>query len=162
MIKYINIFPWLTDLIIKLSIGIIFFNFGYQKLIKLINNEGQDIIIMVSNIIFFGSFPVLFSWVLALSEFIVIFLLIYGIFSFLPIANLITKIAGILCLVISVVIVYQHIFVWGDNIFLNGPFDFFNASEGNKSIFGQVLFIPISLYIIFNNRFDASLLHDNK
>ena len=67
MIKHLNIFTFLTDLIIKASIGIIFFNFGYQKLIKLINNEGQDIIIMVSNIIFFGSFPVLFSWVLALS-----------------------------------------------------------------------------------------------
>ena len=162
MIRYINIFPWLTDLIIKLSIGIIFFNFGYQKLIKLINNEGQDIIIMVSNIIFFGSLPVLFSWALALSEVIVIFFLIYGVFSFLPIANLITKIAGILCLIISMVIVYQHIFVWGDNIFLNGPFGFFNASEGNKSVFGQVLFIPISLYIIFNNRVDTSLVNDHK
>ena len=162
MFKYFNIFPFLTDLIIKISIGIIFFNFGYQKLIKLINNEGQDIIIMVSNIIFFGSFPVLFSWALALSEVIVIIFLVYGVFSFLPLANFITKIAGILCLIISVVIVYQHIFVWGDNIFLNGPFDFFNASEGNKSIFGQVLFIPISLYIIFNNRVDTSFLNDNK
>ena len=162
MIKYLNIFSFLTDLIIKASIGIIFFNFGYQKLIKLINNEGQDIIIMVSNIIFFGSFPLLFSWVLALSEFIVIFLLIYGIFSFLPLAKLITKIAGMICLIISIVIVYQHIFVWGDNIFTNGPFDFFNASEGNKSVFGQVLFIPISLYIIFNNRVEISLLNDHK
>ena len=162
MNKYLNIFSFLTDLIIKASIGIIFFNFGYQKLIKLINNEGQDIITMVSNIFFFGSFPVLFSWVLALSEFIVIFLLIYGIFSFLPIANLITKIAGMLCLIISIVIVYQHIFVWGDNIFLNGPISFLNASEGNKSIFGQILFIPISLYIIFNNKIDYSTLNDNK
>ena len=162
MIKYINIFPWLTDLIIKLSIGIIFFNFGYQKFIKLINNEGEDLIIMVSNIFFFGSLPVFFSWALALSEVIVIFFLIYGFFSFLPLANLITKIAGILCLIISIVIVYQHIFVWGDNIFTNGPFDFFNASEGNKSVFGQVLFIPISLYIIFNNRVETSLLNDHK
>jgi hypothetical protein len=162
MIKYINIFPWLTDLIIKLSIGIIFFNFGYQKFIKLINNEGEDIIIMVSNIFFFGSLPVFFSWALALSEVIVIFFLIYGIFSFLPLANLITKIAGILCLTISIVIVYQHIFVWGDNIFTNGPFDFFNASEGNKSVFGQVLFIPISLYILFNNRVETSILNDHK
>ena len=162
MIKYINIFPWLTDLIIKLSIGIIFFNFGYQKFIKLINNEGEDLIIMVSNIFFFGSLPVFFSWALALSEVIVIFFLIYGFFSFLPLANLITKIAGILCLIISIVIVYQHIFVWGDNIFTNGPFDFFNASEGNKSVFGQVLFIPISLYIIFNNRVETTLLNDHK
>ena len=162
MIKYLNIFPFLTDLIIKVSIGIIFFNFGYQKLIKLINNEGQDLIIMVSNIILFGSFPVLFSWVLALSEVIVIFFLIYGIFTFLPMANLITKIAGMLCLIISIVIVYQHIFVWGDNIFLNGPFDFLNAPEGNKSVFGQVLFIPISLYIIFNNRLDSSFINYNK
>ena len=162
MIKYINIFPWLTDLIIKLSIGIIYFNFGYEKFIKLINNEGEDIIIMVSNIFFFGSLPVFFSWTLALSEVIIIFFLIYGFFSFLPLANLITKIAGTLCLIISIVIVYQHIFVWGDNIFINGPFDFFNASEGNKSVFGQVLFIPISLYIIFNNRVEISLLNDHK
>jgi hypothetical protein len=45
---------------------------------------------------------------------------------------------------------------------LNGPISFLNASEGNKSIFGQILFIPISLYIIFNNKIDYSTLNDNK
>ena len=162
MIKYLNIFPFLTDFFLKMSIGIIFFNYGYQKLIKLISNEGNDLIIMVSNMIFFGSSPVFFSWALALSEFLVIFLLIYGLFNFLPLANFFSKIAGMLCLIISIVIVYQHIFIWGDNVFSSGPFNFLNAEEGKKQIFGQVLFIPISFYIIFNNRAAISFLNDNK
>ena len=162
MFKHINFFPFLTDFILKMSIGIIFFNYGYVKLIKLINNEGEALIIMISNIVFFGSLPIFFSWALALTEVLIIFAFIYSFFHFLPLANLISKVAGILCFIISVVIVYQHIFVWGDNVFSYGPFDFLNTQEAKKSIFGQILFIPISLCIIFNNRAKPIFLNDNK
>ena len=119
-------------------------------------------IYLASSIPLFGAFPFFFSWVLALSEILIIFALIYGCFSFLPISNLVTKIAGLFSLIISIVIVYIHIYVWGDNIFSHGPFEILNIQEGKKAIFGQVLFIPISIYIIFNNRGSFSLVNDNK
>ena len=162
MFKYINIFPLLSDFILKSSLGIIFFNYGYGKLQKLINGQGDNLIQMVSSIPFFGILPVFFSWTLALSETLIIFALIYGTFTFLPLSILITKLAGIISLIISLVIVYIHVFMWGDNIFTHGPFEFLNIQEGKKAIFGQALFVPISIYIIFNNRANLFLINDNK
>ena len=67
---------------------------------------------MVSSIPFFGSLPVFFSWSLALAEVGVLFALVYGLFNFLPFSNIITKIAGIMALIISTLIVYQHIYLF--------------------------------------------------
>ena len=53
MFKYYSIFSFFTDIIIKLSIGIVFFNYGYVKLRNLINDESESLINMVSNIIIF-------------------------------------------------------------------------------------------------------------
>ncbi len=162
MFKSLNIFSLLADIILKLSFGLIFFNYGYNKLIKLISGEGSGLIGMVASIPIFGSFPLFFSWSLALSETFVIFALIYGCFSFLPYSNFISRFSGFICLIISLTIVYIHIFMWGDNLFSNGPFDFLNIQEGKKSIFGQFLFIPISIYIIFNNRINYLAINENK
>ena len=60
MFKFSNILSVLTDVFIKLSLGLIFFNFGYGKLENLINNEAQNLISMVDSIILFGTAPVFF------------------------------------------------------------------------------------------------------
>ena len=84
MFKYFNILSFFTDILIKLFLGIVFFNYGYVKLTNMINSDSLILIDMVQKIPFFGLFPVFFSWVLALSETMIIFGLLYGIFSFLP------------------------------------------------------------------------------
>ena len=160
MFRYLNIFSLFADMTLKLSLGLIFFNYGYGKLLKLINGEGSGLIGMVASIPFFGNYPVFFSWTLALTETLVIFAFIYGYMSFLPISNFISRFAGFLCLIISIVIIYLHIFVWGDNLFSHGPFEALNSGEGKKAVFGQFLFIPISLYIIFNNRINLSVINE--
>ncbi len=162
MFKYFNIFPLLSDFLLKTSLGIVFFNYGWGKFQKLLSGQGEDLIAMVSSIPFFGFFPVLFAWILALSETLILFALIYGYFNFFPISNLITKIAGLFSLIISLVIVYMHICVWGDNVFSHGPFEILNVEDGKKAIFGQVLLIPISFYIIFNNRGNYLFVNENK
>ena len=88
--------------------------------------------------------------------------LLYGVISFFPFSNLITKLSGILSLFISIVIIYQHIFAWGDNIFTYGPIEFLNIADGGKAIFGQVLFLPISLFIIFCNSLNSNYISDTK
>ena len=162
MFRSLNIFSLILDIILKLSFGLIFFNYGYGKLIKLISGEGAGLIGMVSSIPIFSIFPLFFAWSLALTETFVIFALIYGYFSFLPCSNFISRFSGFLCLIISLTIVYVHIFMWGDNLFSNGPFEFLNTQEGKKSIFGQFLFIPISIYIIFNSRINFLAINENK
>ena len=161
MFKYLNVFSFISDLLLKLSFGVIFFNYGYNKLLSLIYGGAEKLINMVASIPFFGKMPVFFAWILALSETCILFALIYGAFSFLPLSNFTTRIAGIFSLIISLVVAYMHIFIWGDNLFSNGPFEMLNASEGKKAIFGQFLFIPISIYIIFNNRL-SYLPNENK
>ena len=162
MFRSLNIFSLISDIILKLSFGLIFFNYGYGKLIKLISGEGAGLIGMVSSIPIFSIFPLFFAWSLALTETFVIFALIYGYFSFLPCSNFISRFSGFLCLIISLTIVYVHIFMWGDNLFSNGPFDFLNIQEGKKTILGQFLFIPISIYIIFNSRINFLAINENK
>ncbi len=162
MFRPLNIFSLIADIFLKLSLGIAFFNYGYGKLIKLINNEADSLINMVSNIPFFGLFPVFFSWSLALTESLVIFAFIYGYINILPFTNFISRFAGFLCLIISLVIIYLHITVWGDNLFSHGPFDSLNIKEGKNTVLGQFLFIPISIYILLNNRINHSALNDNK
>ncbi len=152
----------LSDALLKLCFGLIFFNYGYGKLKSMITGNSDGLINMVASIPYFGSFPLFFSWTLALGEMIILFALIYGLFYSLPFSNFITKVAGFLSLIISFVIVYQHVFAWGDNIFSYGPFNFLNASEGKKAIFGQFLFIPISMYIIFNSRPMYSFINADK
>tara|TARA_S200000501_G_C20801234_1_gene734145 strand:- start:857 stop:1345 length:489 start_codon:yes stop_codon:yes gene_type:complete len=162
MFKYSLLLSIISDIFLKVSFGLIFFNYGYAKLKNLLNDNGEGLINMVTTIPFFSIFPVFFSWSLAIGEVFVLLGLVYGIFYFLPFSNLLTKLAGIMSLIISIVIVYQHILVWGDNIFSYGPFEIFNIQEGKKSIFGQILFLPISVYIIFNNRISLLLVSDNK
>ena len=89
-------------------------------------------------------------------------MLLYGLFNFLPLTNIITKIAGVISFIISIVIMYQHIYAWGDNIFSYGPFDFLNVNEGKKSVFGQFLFLPISVYIIFSSRSNFNIINETK
>ncbi len=161
MFKFSNLFSVLTDVFIKLSLGLIFFNFGYGKLENLINNEAQNLINMVDSIILFGTAPVFFSWCLALSETFIIIGLIYGLFVVLPYSNTISRFSGLLALLISLVILYQHIYVWGDNIFLDGPIEILNASEGKKSVYAQFLFVSLSMYIVFNKQ-NPNLNIENK
>ena len=161
MLKYHNLTYLITDLSLKLSLGIIFFNYGYGKLIKLINQQANGLIGMVASIPVFGAFPLFFSWTLALTETLAIFAFIYGYTNF-PLSNLISRLTGLSCLVVSIIIVYLHIFSWGDNLFSHGPFETLNVEEGKKAIFGQLLFIPISMYIIFNNRVNLSALNETK
>ena len=162
MFKYYNIFSFLTDIIIKLFLGIVFFNYGYVKLLNLINYKADGLINMVSNIVIFSFAPIFFSWCLAISETLVIFALIYGILSFLPYSNFISRFTGLICLLLSIIILYQHIFVWGDNIFSYGPFDLLNIKETGKTILGQFLLMPLSLYVIFHNRQNLFLINDSK
>ncbi|MBF96377.1 MAG: hypothetical protein CMJ13_04040 [Pelagibacterales bacterium] len=162
MFKNNYFFYFLSDAFLKLSFGLIFFNYGYGKLSSLLSGNSEGLVNMVSSIPFFNNFPFFFSWALALGEIGVLIALFYGLFYSLPFSNLVTKIAGIMSLVISLVIVYQHIFAWGDNIFSYGPFEIFNAKEGKKPIFGQFLFIPISIYIIFSNKNNYNLVNDTK
>ena len=162
MFKYSYIFTILSDAFLKICFGLIFFNYGYGKLSGLLSENSQGLINMVSTIPLFSIFPVFFSWGLAIAEISILIALFYGLFNFLPFSNFITKFAGIVSLIISIVIVYQHIFAWGDNIFSYGPFEFLNALEGKKSIFGQFLFIPISFYIIFSFRPNFNLINDTK
>ncbi len=152
MYKYLNIFSLIADIFLKLCLGIIFFNYGYVKLLKLINKEADGLIGMIASIPFFGAFPLFFAWSLALTETLLIFAFIYGCMSFLPFSNFITKLSGLLCLIISLVIFYLHVFVWGDNLFSYGPFDILNTQDNKNSVIRQFLFIPISLYVILNNR----------
>ena len=162
MYKYNIILSTLSDAFLKLSFGIIFFNYGYGKLINLITGNSEGLVNMISSIPLFGTFPLFFSWGLALGEIGVLIALFYGLFYFLPLSNEITKTAGIVSLIISLVIVYQHIYAWGDNIFAYGPFEGLNIEEGKKSIFGQFLFIPISIYIIFSSRPNYNIINDTK
>ncbi len=162
MPKFLNIFSIFADLGLKLSLGLIFFNYGYGKLSKLLKGEAEGLIGMVASIPVFGMFPFFFSWCLAITETFVIFAFICGYINFLPFSNFVSRFAGFLCLIISIVIVYLHVFVWGDNFFSHGPFEALNAEEGKKAVFGQFLFIPISIYIIFNNRINFSALSENK
>ena len=162
MYKYQYWISIISDALLKLFFGLIFFNYGYAKLNMLFLGNGEGLINMVSTIPIFSILPVFFSWTLALSEIIVFLGLLYGILSFLPFSNLITKLSGLLSLLITIVIIYQHIFAWGDNIFSYGPFSFLNVEEGKKSIFGQILFFPISLYIIFNHYQRNNYINDSK
>ena len=107
---------------------------------------------MVASIPFFRIFPLFSSWILALTETFAIFGFIYGYTNF-SLSNFISRFTGFLCLIISIIIVYLHVFAWGDNLFSHGPFESLNIEEGKKAVFGQFLFIPISMYIIFNNRY---------
>lgn len=159
MLKFYNVTSLITDITLKLSLGFIFFNYGYVKLNKLLNQEADGLIGMVASIPFFGTFPLFTSWMLALTETFAIFAFIYGYTNF-SFSNFISRFTGILCLIISIIIVYLHIFAWGDNIFSHGPFESLNIEEGNKAVFGQFLFIPISLYIIFNNRINLSTINE--
>ena len=162
MFKIFNLFSFLTDLLIRFFLGLVFFNFGYGKLTSLINGEAENIFKMVESITFFGMAPVFFSWTLALSETFLIIGLIYGTISILPLSSFISKASGLIALIISLTIIYQHIYVWGDNVFSYGPISFLNAAEGKKSIYGQLLFLPLSLYIIFCSRQNLNLNIDNK
>mgnify|MGYP001335748952 CR=1 FL=1 len=162
MFKLSNLFSFLTDFLIRSFFGLIFFNFGYGKLEKLINGESENLIKMVESIFLFGLFPVFFSWCLALSETFLFVGFIYGLFVFFPYSIIISRLSGLIALVISLVIVYQHIYVWGDNVFFNGPIQFLNTNENKKFIYPQLLFVPISMYIIFNNRTNMDKIIDNK
>ena len=159
MFRYHNITHLITDIILKLSLGLIFFNYGYGKLNKLLNQEADGLIGMVASIPLFGIFPLFSSWVLALTETFAIFAFIYGYTNF-SLSNFISRFTGFLCLIISIIIVYLHVFAWGDNLFSHGPFESLNIEEGKKAVFGQFLFIPISLYIIFNNRINLSTINE--
>ena len=75
-------------------------------------------------------------------------MLLYGLFNFLPLTNVITKIAGVISFIISLVIMYQHIYAWGDNIFSYGPFDFLNVNEGKNQSLGNFYFC-LFLFILF-------------
>ena len=162
MRKYQIILNIFSDIFLKLSFGLIFFNYGYGKLTNLLSGNSDALISMVASIPLFGELPIFFSWSLALGEIGVLIALIYGLFNFLPFSNIVTKITGIVALIISLVIVYQHLFSWGDNIFVYGPFNFLNATEGKKSIFGQFLFRPISCYIVFSSRPSFNIINDTK
>ena len=162
MFKYINKLSFITDIIIKMSLGIVFFNYGYVKLLKLLNNDGQAITSMIEEMPFFNFAPIFFSWSLAISETFIIFALIYGIINFLPFSNLVSRFTGILSLFLSTIILYQHIFIWGDNIFSYGPIEFLNIEESGRPVLGQFLLIPLSLYILFHNRQNFYLINDNK
>ena len=131
--KYNFLLYIIPDILLKISLGLIFFNYGYVKLVSLINGKADNLIDMVSIVPIFGFLPVFFSWILALSETFLIFALLYGVLNFLPMSLLITKLAGIYSLIISIIIVYMHIFIWNDNVFAYGPFDSLNIVEG-KSI----------------------------
>ena len=161
MFRYHNITYLITDITLKLSLGLIFFNYGYGKLVKLLNQEADGLIGMVASIPFFGIFPLFSSWILALTETFAIFAFIYGYTNF-SLSNFISRFTGFLCLIISIIIVYLHVFAWGDNLFSHGPFESLNIEEGKKAIFGQFLFIPISMYIIFNNRLNLSAFSETK
>ena len=50
----------------------------------------------------------------------------------------------------------QYFFNW------YGPFDFLNVNEGKKSVFGQFLFLPISVYIIFSSRSNFNIINETK
>ena len=54
MFRYHNITYLITDITLKSSLGLIFFNYGYGKLIKLLNQEADGLIGMVASIPFFG------------------------------------------------------------------------------------------------------------
>ena len=159
MSRYHNITFFITDITLKLSLGLIFFNYGFGKLTKLISQEADGLIGMVASIPLFGIFPLFSSWMLALTETFAIFAFIYGYTNF-SLSNFISRFTGLLCLIISIIIVYLHVFTWGDNLFSHGPFESLNIEEGKKSVFGQFLFIPISLYIIFNNRINLSTINE--
>ena len=51
---------------------------------------------MVATIPFFSTFPVFYSWSLAIAEIAIFIGLMYGVLSFLPYSNLITKLSGLL------------------------------------------------------------------
>ena len=152
----------ITDVFIKLSLGLVFFNYGYGKLLSLLNGSSQNLENMISTIPVFGYYPVFFSWCAALSETLIIFALVYGIFISLPYSIIISRIAGILSLILSLVIFYQHTITWGDNLFSHGPIEFLNVIDGKKPVFGQFLLIPMSLYIIFNSKISYLITSDNK
>ena len=80
----------------------------------------------------------------------------------LSLSNFISRFTGFLCLIISIIIVYLHVFAWGDNLFSHGPFVSLNIEEGKKAVFGQFLLIPISIYILFNNRLNLSAFSETK
>ena len=162
MYKYSFWISIFSDALLKLSFGFIFFNYGYAKLTNLLYGNGQGLVNMVATIPLFKVLPVFFSWSLAIAEIIVFIGLLYGILSFLPFSNIATKLSGLLSLIITIIIVYQHIYVWGDNVFSYGPFDFLNIEEGKKTIFGQILFFPISLYIIFHNTQNNNYINESK
>ena len=117
------------------------FNYGYGKLIKLPNQEADGLIGMVASIPFFGIFPLFSSWILALTETFAIFAFIYGYTNF-SLSNFISRFTGFLCLIISIIIVYLHVFAWGDNLFSHGPFESLNIEENilNKSLDKKIQF----------------------
>ena len=162
MYKFSHFMTISSDVLLKLTFGFIFFNYGYAKLENLILGNAEGLINMVSSIPIFGFFPILFSWILAFSELTIFIGLLYGLFSFLPYSNFATKLSGLLALLITTVIIYLHIFAWGDNIFIYGPFEFLNVQDDGKSVFGQILFIPISFYIIFSNSQNNNNISDAK
>ncbi len=162
MVRILNVMSLITDIFLKLSLGLLFFNYGYGKLEILLSGSTDNLVNMISNIPVFGIYPIFFSWCAALSETFIIFGLTYGIFISLPYSFLISRIAGVLSLILSIVIVYQHIFVWGDNLFSYGPFSLLNVDEGKKSIFGQFLLIPMSMYVIFNSKMSYHIPSENK
>ena len=62
MYKYLTIFNFFADAFIKLSLGIIFFNYGIGKVSALLNGTADSLVNMVTNMPFLGLFPLFFSW----------------------------------------------------------------------------------------------------
>ena len=56
MFRYHNITYLITDITLKLSLGLVFFNYGYGKLNKLLNQEADGLIGMVASIPFLEYF----------------------------------------------------------------------------------------------------------
>ena len=103
MLRYHNITYLITDISLKLSLGLVFFNYGFGKLNKLLNQEADGLIGMVASIPFFGIFPLFSSWVLALTETFAIFAFIYGYTNF-SLSNFISRFTGLLCLIFKRII----------------------------------------------------------
>ena len=58
MYKYLHSMTIISDGLLKLSFGFIFFNYGYAKLNNLILGNGEGLIKMIATIPVFNIFPV--------------------------------------------------------------------------------------------------------
>ena len=61
MRKYQIILNIFSDVFLKLSFGLIFFNYGYGKLTNLLSGNSDALISMVASIPLFGELPIFFS-----------------------------------------------------------------------------------------------------